>query len=65
MTIPAQHAHKAYGQLKRIATIVQDKWANDGSWEGIVEIPGGMEADLYEKLNKICHGELVATHVER
>lgn len=64
LTIPAQYAHKAYGQLKRMATIKQDKWTPDGSWDGIVEIPGGLEPDLYETLNKICHGELVAKHVE-
>jgi ribosome maturation protein SDO1 len=60
LTIPAQYASKAYSTVKQFGKILNESWQNDGSWKGTLEIPGGMEQELYDKLNAITRGELVA-----
>lgn len=55
--IPSQYAGKAYPVVSRYAEIKKDDWLSDGSWSVNIEIPGGMEAELYEKLSALCQGE--------
>ena len=33
-----------------------EQWGGDGSWSGILEIPAGVQTDLYEKLNARTKG---------
>ena len=56
--IPPDFAPKCYSTVKSFATILREEWQSNGYWVGVVEIPGGMESDFYDKLNKICHGNL-------
>jgi len=56
--IPPDFAPKCYSTVKSFATILREEWQTNGYWVGVVEIPGGMENDLYDKLNKICHGNV-------
>ncbi len=60
LIIPAQFASKAHNTLKLMGKILREEWQSDGSWKGIIEIPGGMEQELYDKLNALTHGELVS-----
>ncbi len=64
VTIPAEHARRAYPAVKQMAKILKDSWTNDGSWTGLVELPGGMEQDLYDKLNALTKGSLQAKVVK-
>ena len=57
--IPAKYASKAHSVVKQLGRILRDEWQNDGSWKGILEIPGGLEQDLYDKLNSLTHGEVM------
>ncbi len=56
IVLPGQYAHKAYGKLSTIGKLKSNNWHNDGSWSGIIEIPGGLETDLYDLLNNLCQG---------
>ena len=56
--IPAEYAAKSYSTLKNFGTLLKEEWLNDGSLLAVIEIPGGIEADLYEKMNSLCHGAL-------
>ena len=60
IVIPAQTAAKCYSTVKSLGTILKEEWKNDGSWEVLVEIPGGLETELYDKLNSITHGQMTA-----
>jgi ribosome maturation protein SDO1 len=60
LIIPAQFASKAHNTLKLMGKILREEWQSDGSWKGILEVPGGMEQELYDKLNALTHGELVS-----
>ncbi|MFC1648886.1 ribosome assembly factor SBDS [Nanoarchaeota archaeon] len=53
-----EHAAKLYGAIQRFGQIIKDDWLDDGSWLGVVEIPAGMEPDLYDKLNSETHGDV-------
>jgi ribosome maturation protein SDO1 len=57
VTLPAEYAAKVYGTVKQYDLIDED-WKDDGSWQGTIKIPGGMEADLYDKLNNATHGDV-------
>jgi len=54
--ISVDYAAKAYGPINDFGKILKDEWLSDGSWLGVVEIPGGLEEELYDKINKITHG---------
>ena len=56
--IPPEFAPKCYSTVKSFGTILREEWQSNGYWVGVVEIPGGMENDFYDKLNKICHGNV-------
>lgn len=60
LIIPAKHAGRCQGIVRNHARVLKEEWQGDGSWKGIVEIPSGMEQELYDKLNSITHGEIVS-----
>jgi ribosome maturation protein SDO1 len=58
--IGPDYAGKAYSTVKKYGTILREEWQNNGYWVAVVEMPGGMETEFYEKVNGICHGEVEA-----
>ncbi len=49
-------AAKAYGTIRNYGKITQEKWNNDGSWEGVIEVPAGLVNEFFDKLNSMTHG---------
>ena len=62
--IGPQYAVKAYPVVKRYGTILREDWQNNGYYVAIVEMPGGMESEFYDKINEVCHGEAEATVIK-
>ena len=56
--ITPDYAPKCYATVKSFGTLLREEWQSNGFWVAVVELPGGMENDFYDKLNKICHGNL-------
>ena len=56
--ITPEYAPKCYSTIKQFSTILREEWQTNGNWVAVVELPGGMESDFYDKLNKICHGNV-------
>jgi ribosome maturation protein SDO1 len=56
--IPAKYAAKSYSIVKSFGKILKDEWQKDGSWVVMLEIPGGLEGDFYDKINALCHGNI-------
>ncbi|MAG91990.1 ribosome assembly factor SBDS [Candidatus Woesearchaeota archaeon] len=56
--ISPDYAPKCYATVKQFGTILREEWQTSGYWVAVVEMPGGMENDFYDKLNKICHGNV-------
>jgi ribosome maturation protein SDO1 len=56
VSIPASYAVKAYGAVKSYGAIKREEWRSDGSWYGIIEMPGGSYASFLNKLGEITKG---------
>lgn len=54
--VPQQYASQCFGFLKKFAKVLKSDWGNDGSLTALMDIPGGLETDFYEKLNAMTHG---------
>jgi ribosome maturation protein SDO1 len=59
--IGPQYAAKSYSIIKKYGQILKDEWKNNGYYIAIVEMPGGLEQEFYDKLNDVCHGEAEVT----
>jgi ribosome maturation protein SDO1 len=56
--IPAQYAAKSYSILKSFGSLQNDSWQNDGSLMAVVEVPAGLQQDLFSELNRLTHGSV-------
>jgi len=54
--LPAEYAAKSYGAVAKFGNLTKQEWQNDGSWIGVIEIPAGMQDDLYNLLNSHTKG---------
>ncbi len=54
--LPAQHYPRVIGDLKGLGRLMDEQWLGDGSWSGVLEIPAGVQTELYEKLNARTKG---------
>jgi len=55
---PSEFGGKAYPIVSQFGKIIKDDWLNDGSWAVVVEMPGGLEEDFYDKINKLTSGNV-------
>lgn len=58
LRVPSQHAGKAASAVRGFGKLIKEEWQKDGSWIAVIEIPGGMEEELHNKLNNITHGDV-------
>lgn len=56
--IPGDFTGKVYNVIPEFGTTKREEWQQDGSWIAVVEIPGGMQDNFYEKLNELTHGQV-------
>ncbi len=61
--VPVMYTAQALNVLHKYGMKSQE-WQNDGSLIAVVEIPGGMKQELFEKLNHATHGEVVTKLLE-
>jgi ribosome maturation protein SDO1 len=54
--VPGQHYPRVIGEIRGLGKVLEETWLTDGSWNGIVEIPAGVQTELYEKLNARTKG---------
>ncbi len=55
--IQPQYAGTAFRTLKKYK-VIKNEWMNDGSLLGQIEIPAGLQEELFAELNKITHGSV-------
>lgn len=56
LVIPKEYAPACHGVIKSYGKILKEGKDPLGNWEGKIEIPGGLETEFYDKINKITHG---------
>jgi len=54
--IPSQYAMQTYGILKSY-NIIKEEWANNGDLLVLLEIPAGLQTEVYEKIGKLTQGQ--------
>jgi ribosome maturation protein SDO1 len=57
VSVPAQHTGPSYGVLKSLGEIKKEEWQKDGSLVVVLQIPAGIQADVYERMGKLTHGQ--------
>ncbi len=55
--LPGTVAGQAYSAIRPFGQILQEEWQQDGSWIGIVELPGGLQDQFSGKMAEISNGE--------
>ena len=55
--VPMEYAGKAAAAIRSLTVIKQEEWKGDG-WYALLEIPAGMQAEIYSKLNDLTHGKV-------
>jgi ribosome maturation protein SDO1 len=55
--IPADYAHRAYGELHSGSVMEKEEWQKDGSWIGVLRIPAGTQGEFYDMVNRLTKGE--------
>jgi len=54
--VPGQHYPRVIGEIRGLGRLLEETWLSNGDWNGIVEIPAGVQTELYEKLNARTKG---------
>ena len=62
--IPGTYAGKAYSTITQYGKLEKEEWMNDGSWIGVIEIPGGLQDEFYTALSGLTHGEVETKLIE-
>jgi ribosome maturation protein SDO1 len=65
LKVPPQYSGRVYSVLKGAGTISQEKWLNDGSLQLNIEVLGGMQSELFDKLSKLTRGSFESKVVSR
>jgi len=47
---------KVYSELTKLGQIHKEEWGNDGSYTALIEIPAGIQDELYDFVNKKTKG---------
>ena len=55
--VPAEFAGKSSGKIRQFGKIIKEEWKGDGSYSCMIEIPGGLQQDIYDKLNDLTRGQ--------
>lgn len=53
--IPIQHAGRASSEVRHMALVKSEEWKSD-AWMALIEIPAGMQSDIYDRLNSLTGG---------
>ncbi|MCI4362887.1 MAG: ribosome assembly factor SBDS [Thermoplasmata archaeon] len=63
--VRAQDYPKVIGDLKGYGKLSDESWLGDGSWTAILQIPAGVQTELYAKLNARTKGTAETSLVAR
>ncbi len=56
LKVPGQHYPRVIAEVRGLGRLLEEAWESDGSWTAVLEIPAGVQTELYEKLNARTKG---------
>lgn len=54
--ISAEFGHRAAGIVRNFGNVSREEWGSDGSYMAVIEMPAGLQTELYDKLNALTRG---------
>ncbi len=55
--VPIEYAGKASSAVRQITPVLKEEWKPD-AWTALIEIPAGMQSDIYSRLNSLTSGRV-------
>ncbi|MEM3405799.1 MAG: ribosome assembly factor SBDS [Candidatus Pacearchaeota archaeon] len=62
LRIPAIYTGQVYNLIKEYKE--KEEWLNNGDLEVIVNIPAGLQIEFYDKINHVCHGNVISQEIK-
>jgi len=56
--IPPEFSGKAGSTVRSFGTLIKEEWKGDGSYFCLIEIPAGIQQDIYDRLNNLTRGQV-------
>lgn len=63
--IPAEYGPRASGIIRNFGTPSREEWGGDGSYMAVLEMPAGLQTELYDKLNALTKGSAQIKVIKR
>jgi len=63
--IPPSFAGRASSVIRNIGSVVREEWAKDGGFVCLIEIPAGIQTEVYSRLNDLTHGQVEVKVVKK
>lgn len=55
--VPPEFAGKTSNVMRSFGTLLREEWKSDRSYLCLLEIPAGLQQDVYDRLNNLTHGK--------
>lgn len=65
LKIPAQYSGSAYSMLRNLGNFRTEEWSSDGSLIVEIEVLGGMQDEIFQKISSLTHGNFESKIVKR
>jgi ribosome maturation protein SDO1 len=56
--IPSEFSGRAGSVVRSLGILLKEEWASDGSYVSLLEIPAGMQTEVYDRLNNLTRGQV-------
>jgi len=55
--VPPEFAGKASSLIRNFGSLIKEEWRSDGAYIALIEIPSGIQTEIYDKINSLTHGQ--------
>jgi len=56
--IPPSFTGRASSVVRSLGALLKEEWRSDGSYICLLEIPAGIQPEVYDRLNNLTHGQV-------
>ena len=63
--IPPEFSGRAGSTVRSFGSLLKEEWAHDGSYICLIEIPAGIQQEVFDRLNNLTHGQVEVKIVKK
>ena len=56
--IPPEFSGRASSVVRSLGTLLKEEWTNNGSYVCLLEMPAGIQSEVYDRLNNLTRGQV-------